>query len=785
MKGSLHTDELLGAAVAREAGLRTGRRVSHVFVFDVPRSTGRCCSPTAWSTSRPTLATSATSCGNAIDLRSAWASREPQRGILSRGRDGQPGDLRRRIDAPALCRWPTRGADPRRDGRGPARASTTRSRPSRRATRASNRRSPATPTCCWCPTSTPATCSTRAHLHRRRRLRRPGARHARADRADHARRFGRQPHRLGRAGGAGGAELNRLTIVVFRALVCRASKAVGGCPSALRCGGGPAGRRPLRCSRFGRVAELAAFAALSALRQLRRVSSRSALRAPTEALRSSPPQRRAAGHPPTALRDTPVLWERKARSGHRARIAPRARRRASCRVAGSMPATRLLFRKEPSVPAKTRAGGGRSASAAPSSAGLAGRARSALRGLTRRSCPSAASAANAASSATGRKTEQRRGRRPAGPRTSRSEAEHAARPRLCPTELTASQRFVRRRPPKRGGAPDMSIPIHDSAATAPPGAREVKTTTCYMCACRCGIRVHLRDGEVRYIDGNPEHPINKGVICAKGASGIMKQYSPARLTQPLRRKAGAERGAGEFEPISWDEAFAMLEERLAQHPRDRPEEVRALHRPRPDAGADRPVRAPVRHAQLRGARRLLLGQHGRRHDLHDRRLVLGVRRPRSRAREAVRDDRHRRGPSLAIRSRSRSRSSSAPAGASSRSTRCAPATRRSPTSGCRSRPAPTARCCSRSSTSSSRTGLYDRDFLARYTNAGQLVERRRRRATSFGLLVRDDASPRSQSAVPAEQAVVGPRHRTGRCQPHAPAPTRACSASSRCPTARR
>ena len=93
---------------------------------------------------------------------------------------------------------------------------------------------------------------------------------------------------------------------------------------------------------------------------------------------------------------------------------------------------------------------------------------------------------------------------------------------------------------------------------------EVKTTTCYMCACRCGIRVHLRDGAVRYIDGNPDHPLNKGVICAKGASGIMKQYSPARLTQPLRRRAGAERGAGEFEPISWEEAFDIIEKRLAR-----------------------------------------------------------------------------------------------------------------------------------------------------------------------------------------------------------------------------
>jgi sulfite dehydrogenase (quinone) subunit SoeA len=94
------------------------------------------------------------------------------------------------------------------------------------------------------------------------------------------------------------------------------------------------------------------------------------------------------------------------------------------------------------------------------------------------------------------------------------------------------------------------------------GRIEVKNTTCYMCACRCGIRVHLRDGEIRYIEGNPEHPLNEGVICAKGASGIMKQYSPGRLTKPLRRKPGSARGANDFEEISWDEAFAILEERL-------------------------------------------------------------------------------------------------------------------------------------------------------------------------------------------------------------------------------
>jgi anaerobic selenocysteine-containing dehydrogenase len=114
--------------------------------------------------------------------------------------------------------------------------------------------------------------------------------------------------------------------------------------------------------------------------------------------------------------------------------------------------------------------------------------------------------------------------------------------------------------------PTTDTPLHDPlrAPMAGDAATEVKNTTCYMCACRCGIRVHLRNGEVRYIEGNPDHPLNQGVICAKGSSGIMKQYSPARLTQPLRRKAGAERGAGAFEPISWEETFAILEERLGK-----------------------------------------------------------------------------------------------------------------------------------------------------------------------------------------------------------------------------
>jgi anaerobic selenocysteine-containing dehydrogenase len=89
--------------------------------------------------------------------------------------------------------------------------------------------------------------------------------------------------------------------------------------------------------------------------------------------------------------------------------------------------------------------------------------------------------------------------------------------------------------------------------TSPKVADEVKTTTCYMCACRCGIKVHLKDGKVRYIQGNPDHPVNKGVLCAKGSAGIMQQYSPARLSKPLLRVG--DRGSGEFKEIEWSEAI--------------------------------------------------------------------------------------------------------------------------------------------------------------------------------------------------------------------------------------
>ncbi len=113
----------------------------------------------------------------------------------------------------------------------------------------------------------------------------------------------------------------------------------------------------------------------------------------------------------------------------------------------------------------------------------------------------------------------------------------------------------------------MHGPVNDPHAAddqvdlSPTLGEEVKYTTCYMCACRCGIKVYLHDGKVRYIQGNRNHPVNGGVLCGKGSSGIMQHYSPARLHKPLKRVG--ERGTNEYEEIEWEEALQIATERLA------------------------------------------------------------------------------------------------------------------------------------------------------------------------------------------------------------------------------
>ena len=107
--------------------------------------------------------------------------------------------------------------------------------------------------------------------------------------------------------------------------------------------------------------------------------------------------------------------------------------------------------------------------------------------------------------------------------------------------------------------------------TSPKVSDEIRRTTCYMCACRCGINVHMKDGKVAYIEGNRDHPVNKGVLCAKGSAGIMQVNAPSRLRAPLKRVGP--RGSGEFEEISWDEALDIAVGWLRPLREDNPEKL--------------------------------------------------------------------------------------------------------------------------------------------------------------------------------------------------------------------
>jgi phosphate acetyltransferase len=108
MKGSLHSDEFLGAIVARETGLRTGRRLSHVFVMDVPSYHKAFMITDAAINIAPDLETKADIVQNAIDLAIALGVKLPKVAILS-AVETVTTKIPSTIDAAALCKMAERG----------------------------------------------------------------------------------------------------------------------------------------------------------------------------------------------------------------------------------------------------------------------------------------------------------------------------------------------------------------------------------------------------------------------------------------------------------------------------------------------------------------------------------------------------------------------------------------------------------------------------------------------------------------------------------------------------
>ena len=76
---------------------------------------------------------------------------------------------------------------------------------------------------------------------------------------------------------------------------------------------------------------------------------------------------------------------------------------------------------------------------------------------------------------------------------------------------------------------------------------------CFMCSVRCPIKVQVKDGQVRWIEGNPLVPGMEGSLCPRGAAGINMLYDNERLQAPLIREG--ERGSGKWRKAGWDEAL--------------------------------------------------------------------------------------------------------------------------------------------------------------------------------------------------------------------------------------
>lgn len=89
---------------------------------------------------------------------------------------------------------------------------------------------------------------------------------------------------------------------------------------------------------------------------------------------------------------------------------------------------------------------------------------------------------------------------------------------------------------------------------------ELKRSVCpYDCPDACGLLVEVVDGQAVKVTGDPEHPYTKGTLCPKMIHYERTVHSPQRLTHPLQRIG--KKGAGQFKPISWDEAIQSIVDR--------------------------------------------------------------------------------------------------------------------------------------------------------------------------------------------------------------------------------
>ena len=89
------------------------------------------------------------------------------------------------------------------------------------------------------------------------------------------------------------------------------------------------------------------------------------------------------------------------------------------------------------------------------------------------------------------------------------------------------------------------------------GAKQT-TTVCPYCSVGCGIIVHTKDGKVVYTEGDPDHPINEGTLCPKGASISQLVQNETRVQKPMYRAPGAD----SWKEVEWDWALDQIAKKV-------------------------------------------------------------------------------------------------------------------------------------------------------------------------------------------------------------------------------
>jgi anaerobic selenocysteine-containing dehydrogenase/Fe-S-cluster-containing dehydrogenase component len=108
-------------------------------------------------------------------------------------------------------------------------------------------------------------------------------------------------------------------------------------------------------------------------------------------------------------------------------------------------------------------------------------------------------------------------------------------------------------------SPRTLIPYLIPADEIVPGRATWYATVCRECPAGCGMLAKTMEGRAIKVEGNPDHPVNQGKLCARGQASVQGLYNPDRVRQPLRREAD-----GSYQPISWDEGERLIATRLAE-----------------------------------------------------------------------------------------------------------------------------------------------------------------------------------------------------------------------------